>query len=419
MTDPSQQDLVPRRGTGWLTAGTVVNGVAAYVFITVGQRVLGAEAYAPVAVVWTSWTLVAAAVLVPVQHLVIVRRASGQRFVAREVAVGVVVAAAVLAGVAAALGERLFTVSSPVPPIAVGIILVGSFALGIDRGRLAAAGDFRGLGLSLAVEGVVRLVVLVPVVLLGGGTEWVVVALLSALAALLVPSQQPRGLPTRGVRADLVDGVLFGAGNALAVVVLAAGPVMLPLLGAPASQVTAFFLTVTLLRAPYLLLTGVSPRVSDALLRTRAAGAAVVRPAVVAATLVLGTILLGGLAVVVGPPLVAAVFGADAALDGVTTGLLAAAHVLALATLVLALVPVTVDRPHAVTRAWGPAAAVWLVLAVGLPVDAVRAVAWAMVAAEALVASVLLVELVGWSRGMPRRRLARAGRPTHDDGRPA
>lgn len=409
--DVTAIEEVERRGKGWLTVGTLVNGLTAYLFVVVGTRTLGEAAYAPVAVVWTSWTLLAAAVTVPVQHLVVVRRAGGRRFVTTEVAGGLAVATALLLGGLLVVGERLFTSPSPVHPIAVAAILVGAFVLGISRGRLAATGDLRGLGWSLALEGLVRLVVLAPVLLLAPTAEWVVVALLSGLASLFVPTDAQEDMPSRGVRTDVGAALLFGAGNALAVTVLAAGPLVLPLIGAAAGEVTAFFTTVALLRAPYLLLTGVSPRVSDALLRARAADSAVLSPRLVGVGLLVATTVLGAAAVVVGPPLIRLVFGPGAAVDAVATGLLAAAHVLALATLVLALVPVTVDRPQVVTRAWGPGAVLWLVVAVTLPTSPILAVASATLAAEALVTVVLLRELARWSRGRRRMRL-RGARPS-------
>src|ERR1700704_4634073 len=56
------------RDTAFLAVGSSVSGVLAYVFFAIVARALGAEASAPVSVLWTYWSLAAAALAFPLQH---------------------------------------------------------------------------------------------------------------------------------------------------------------------------------------------------------------------------------------------------------------------------------------------------------------------------------------------------------------
>ena len=59
-----------RRAPVALAAGSVVSGLLAYVLFALLTRGLGAEAAAPVSVLWTQWTFAAAALTFPLQHWV-------------------------------------------------------------------------------------------------------------------------------------------------------------------------------------------------------------------------------------------------------------------------------------------------------------------------------------------------------------
>ena len=56
------------RGPTALAAGSLTSGVLAYVFFAISTRALGAEAAAPVSVLWTYWSFAAAALTFPLQH---------------------------------------------------------------------------------------------------------------------------------------------------------------------------------------------------------------------------------------------------------------------------------------------------------------------------------------------------------------
>ena len=56
------------RDSGLLAIGSALNGLLAYVFFATVTRALGAEAAAPVSVLWAYWSFAAAALAFPLQH---------------------------------------------------------------------------------------------------------------------------------------------------------------------------------------------------------------------------------------------------------------------------------------------------------------------------------------------------------------
>src|SRR3954469_9205006 len=92
------------RDTAALAAGSAVSGLLAYVFFALVTRALGAEAAAPVAVLWTYWSFAAAALTFPLQHWVVraVVAAGGEGPVRRALPsiTGLALLVALLAGTA-------------------------------------------------------------------------------------------------------------------------------------------------------------------------------------------------------------------------------------------------------------------------------------------------------------------------------
>src|SRR4026209_410184 len=57
-----------RDGTAWLLIGSLPAGVLAYVFQVIGGRVLGSEAFAPIATLWTLQYVVMAILLFAIEQ---------------------------------------------------------------------------------------------------------------------------------------------------------------------------------------------------------------------------------------------------------------------------------------------------------------------------------------------------------------
>src|SRR4026207_1994907 len=70
-------------GTARMIAGSLIGAVLAYLFQVYGTRALGAHAFSPIALLWTSYFIVATVILIPLEQFV-TREASRGRRVLRE-----------------------------------------------------------------------------------------------------------------------------------------------------------------------------------------------------------------------------------------------------------------------------------------------------------------------------------------------
>jgi O-antigen/teichoic acid export membrane protein len=257
MTEPQTRLPGRTRGTGTthMVVGTLVAAVAAYLFQLVAGRALGPTEFAPITVLWTVQFLVFTTVFIPMEQLTIRRlnldtthAAPWRLFL---VVIGVSMAGAV-AFTALTLdrlfdGEALYLLT-----VAALIAAYGWFALG--RGFLAGRRRFREYGLSTFAESVLRLVLAIGLLAAGVGAlglGWTLVA-----GALVVFLWRPfRGEREREAGAAREQGTgaalaTFISANAASQTIVAAGPLVVGALGAPAAEVSVFFETFLLFRAP-------------------------------------------------------------------------------------------------------------------------------------------------------------------------
>ena len=351
--------------SGALLAGSVVNGLAAYGFIALGTWSLGAEGFAPVAIVWVFWAFSAALLTFPIQHWVIRQMALDGHPGGVRAALGRV---ALLAGgvalgeglIALAAGRGLFGDGSWVWPLCVTGVAAGAGLMGLVRGVLAGSGRYRAAAVAIGGENLVRLGVGAALLAVGRSPGLLAAALVTGpLIALL----WPRALclrPTGGARP--ATGLVGAAGLSvlLAQVVLNGGPPLLAALGGGKAAVTALFSALALFRAPYLVALGLTVRATAPLTRRveeRGRGSLRV-PALAAA--VASVALAGGafgLAWPLGPPLIRALFGPGTAPGGAVTGAVAAGCVLALGSLALTVMLIAAGARRALVLSWVAAVA--------------------------------------------------------------
>jgi O-antigen/teichoic acid export membrane protein len=256
MTHPSNtRRLAEGSGTTYMVVGTLIAAVAAYLFQLVAGRVLGPTEFAPITVLWTIQFLVFTTVFIPMEQLTIRRLNAAIAFAAPwRLFLGVIGAAATLSVAFTALtldqlfeGETLY-----IPITAVLILAYGGFALG--RGFLAGRGRYRDHGLSTLTESVLRLVIAVTLLAAGAralGLAWSLVA--GALVVWLWrPFHGERSLDAGMIRERGTGGALakFVVANGASQTILAAGPLVVGALGAPPAEVSVFFETTLLFRAP-------------------------------------------------------------------------------------------------------------------------------------------------------------------------
>lgn len=390
------------RAGATLAVGSIVNGLAALAFIRLGNQVYGAAGFAPVSIVWSVWSVTVAVLTFPMQHWTIRegRRRSGVAVVRSTAArlmgwTGLLGVAVVI--VASLLGADVLRTSSWLSPVAMGILVAMAVPIGFVRGELVARDRYTAAAWLTGGENLLRLAAAGLVVLLGLSVEAFLFTLaLGPLVLLFWPRLLWVGRATEPP-APVRDIGELSAANSLSQLSLAGGPILMAALGAPDRLVTAVFNTLSLARAPYLVLLGASMRLTA--IWSDQAGGRVTRRVIAGGTVVLAAVA-GLLGAVFGPWIVEFVFGPGTALPPVATGLIAAASTLALGTLAMTSRYTAENDTTGLARAWLVAS---LVGAAGLFVPAaalVRVLTW-FVLTEAVAVAVLGFQRAPVTGGAP------------------
>jgi O-antigen/teichoic acid export membrane protein len=374
-------------GTGGLAVGVLTSTLLAYAYQTVGGRLLGPVDFAPLSVLWTLMFLVATILLVPLEQFVARESTLGHRVLTRRsVPVAAVAAGAMVVAAAfvAVTRTSLFDGDPRYVPLTAGMVGVLTAVL-VGRGLFTGHRRFGRYGLSLALEAIGRLVVGLAGWWLVGGAWGLALGLAAGpLLALAVPflgleRAAPRG---RSDAAGRFLGPYIGAGIA-SQLLLASAPLAVAALGGSATTISVVFVTFTSFRTPVSVIYLVQGRLLSAIVGLRARGedARLIR-------LVRTTALTGGVAVVVGaaagallgPPLVALLFGAAFRPSTVLAALVAAGVTAAATSQLLSQATVAEGRTDALARRWvaGLATAVAIAVAVPLAPDLRVAIGFAV-----------------------------------------
>lgn len=268
----------------WLVAGAAVNGLAAYAYLALGTREYGAADFSAVSVLWSIWAVTGAAVVFPIQHEVTRRLESGRGEAPVRAILAPLVVTTVLLSVAAtvvawAVAEPLFGTDRLLNPLMTGWIVAGAGVSGLVRGALGGRRRFMATGMAIGFENVARLAGAVVVVVAGLEVGAYTLALGLGPLAMLVwaPALRfdrsgrvvPREMGFSGLSRTF--GGLAGA-SAISQLALTSSPVALALTGGAAASVTSLFAALALFRAPYLLVLGVTARITGTLTRAAIAG---------------------------------------------------------------------------------------------------------------------------------------------------
>jgi len=351
------------RGATALALGSAVSGLLAYVFFALATRALGAEAAAPVAVLWTYWSFATAALTFPLQHWIVrvVAAAGGAegpvRHAMRTIP-ALVVATALLTGVVAWAGrEALFHHDGWSFPLLVLVVTLGSAFVGVVRGVLTARHRLVAVGVALVAENGLRCAL--AAALMASDVTSARYYGLALAAGQLIGFAWPSTL--RLGRAGPTDrpwlGFVAGAagGQVIAQAVLTGGPVALAFLGGSPAEVTGLFAALALFRAPYTVALGAVAPATGALTRLVVSGRhGTIRRllgALVAATL-LGTGVAAFVGWFAGPALLRLVFGTSVDVAAWVCLLTAVGSSIALGTLSLSLMAMAHDRSHTILRSW-------------------------------------------------------------------
>jgi hypothetical protein len=380
--------------------GSVVNGIASYALVAVGTRAYGAADFAPVSVMWTFWAMSVAVFTFPIQHWIIRtfqvdQGEGGVRRALPQLVVLTIAGAAVLTALAVVLRVRFFGSPTPVWPVLVMLLTVGSAVTGYLRGVLSGRRRFVATGVAIAADAVVRLVACGLVVVLGGSVSWFAAAIgvgpviLFIWPSVLTLRSDGSGstAPVAGFLGGLAGGVL------LSQIALSAGPAVLAAVGGAPAEVTALFATMALFRAPYLIALGLASRGTGPLTRLVASGNEARLGRLrrgVAVTGLAGALVGGLLGWWIGPALVDLVFGTGVAPPASVVAIVAAGSAVALTGLVAVLLLVARAATPAITVSWLAAFAAAAAVLVLASEDSSTRVALAFLAAEVVSLALML-----------------------------
>lgn len=241
-------------GTGYMVVGTLLAALAAYLFQLIAGRALGPTDFAPITVLWTIQFLVLTVVFVPMEQLTIRRLSADDpgagpwRLFIAVIAIAVIVST----GFAALSLDRLFAGEQTYVVITAALIAgYGGYALA--RGLLAGHRRFKEYGLSTLGESVFRLVLAAVLLAVGVGAVglgWTLVAGSLVVWIWLPFRAEPIRRSSQNGRASGAGLATFVAANAASQTILAAGPLVVGALRASAAEVSVFFETFLLFRAP-------------------------------------------------------------------------------------------------------------------------------------------------------------------------
>jgi O-antigen/teichoic acid export membrane protein len=274
---PDEPDISAPRGlrapgTARMIAGSLVGAVLAYLFQVYGTRALGAHTFSPIALLWTSYFIVATVILIPLEQFV-TREASRGRQVLKEDRVTIVLViggAALLLGGFAYLTNDAFFAGEPI--FVVQAVAVTAFygVMQVGKGLLAGHRRFAEYGALLAWEGIVRLGAAVAFIAYSASAPalgWAMVA--APFCVFLVRPFRHDRETVSGVAPTKASGFLsnYVLGSAASQVLLGAAPIGVGALGGNEALRSVVFTTFLLYRAPLTLIYNLQGRLLSLLVR--------------------------------------------------------------------------------------------------------------------------------------------------------
>jgi O-antigen/teichoic acid export membrane protein len=283
--------------------------------------------------------------------------------------------------------EQLFA-GEPVYALQMGLMMGGYGVLFLGRGVLAGERQFASVGLLLGAESMLRLVLGLIILGLGGGAialGWSMVA--GPVMVLLTPFWRKPRLPAESGRTESASRFLaaYASGTAASQILLAASPLAVTFLGGTAATFSVVYVTFTLFRAPLTLIYSLQGRLLSMLVRMVDQGArARVRmfSAQVAVAGLALTVLAWYVGRWIGPEVVQLLFGDDFRPSETLAGSVAAGMVAASAAQVTGQVLVAEGATGRLANAWAVGLLVGVALILGLDGEAATIVGIAFAAGE-------------------------------------
>ncbi len=252
-------------GTTFLLVGGLVGAVGAYLFQVLGANAVGAEAFAPIGQLWTSFFILATVALVPLEQYVTREVASGRKAIPRAArsTLGFAAGAVLVAGVFATLTRNsLFEGNWQYVAQSV-LLAVGYALLFFGKGIFAGRRRFSEVGWVLIIETAVRLVAgIIAVQLFANAVSLGWAMVLGGFSVLgmrwwRVDAGDPDATPAPAGR--FLGG--YVGGSISSQLLLAGAPLAAAAFGASDVMVSVIFVTFTLYRAPLTLIFAMQGRI--------------------------------------------------------------------------------------------------------------------------------------------------------------
>ena len=395
--------------------GSSVAGLTQYLYQVVGARVLGSDAFAPVAVLWTLQYLLFAVFYFPLEMLIArtVLRDGGASVRPQLAGAGLYVGltAAVAGSASWAFSDVLFRGED----VLVGVVVLSAVTYGsycIVRGCLSGLGRHTEYAWLTGGESSLRLILALAIALVGATTvSFAITVPAGAALLLLVGLARSRHRWSRTLPLG-ADGARFVAGGVAAGLgaqaLLAGGPLLLPTMGASSREISVAFMTLMVVRAPLVIgFSGLLSRLQPVFEAQAATGALLRRLTSWMLKTIFAIVLVSAAALATGPAAMQAIFGVAYRPTAHFFGLCTAAALLALANLLLNQMLVAHDRENRLAAPWVVATLAAVVLAITLPLNPLTALGCAFLAGELVAAACLLVTLQGAGGRTPaQQRLA-------------
>ena len=166
-------------GTTTVGLGLLINGVSAYIFISVASRDLGAEMYTPLGMLWALSFLLGPGIFQPLEQQTArsIASRSGREIIPVAKAASIIGGSVTLLLIILALSfnswltESIFSGESSLL-IAIILVVVGLGSAHLVKGVLAGAGRFKNYAQYLVGEGLGRLVATAVLAIFASGEVW-------------------------------------------------------------------------------------------------------------------------------------------------------------------------------------------------------------------------------------------------------
>ncbi|MCE2527217.1 MAG: hypothetical protein J4G00_06770 [Actinomycetia bacterium] len=353
----SENAAAPEQGTPMMVAGAMAGGLTAYLFHALGGRGLGADAYAPIGVMWTGAFIIVTVLYLPLEQWVTREVTESRNPLSGGLGLVLVVTGVAVAAAAMSTGWTLPPLTEQVVTHVwqMVLLIVGYGCFWIGKGVLQGRGRYGRVGWMLSAEGLVRLAVLGVVLVTGGGAVglgWAMVA--APWVVFLFGFWRGRRLdhPSAAGRIFVQHYVV---GAAAAHVLVAAAPLAVTYMGGTAAQVSMVFIVFVLFRAPLTLMYSLQGRVLPPLVRMvgRGEGESLRK---LGGRLWMGSVGLASLAALlgylVGPEAVKLLMGSDFVPSSLVTALVAGGTAMAAGVQLLAQILVAGSRTGRLATAW-------------------------------------------------------------------